>query len=223
MRKQRPGTFKKGHKKLGGRKKGTPNRVNQDLVDRIVNAAGQVGSDGKGKDGVDGWLQTLAGKKTGYFVGLFRQAVQKQVPATEPEKEVVYTTEQDYRQALLDRGVHPTLLPPPRDLDEKPPAHLTPPKPPPGWAWVLCKTNDYAELDKEQPDPTAQSDLGAEESAAVDQEQSDPIAHLNAEERDGSRELKDSGEPPYGTPWNPAPGQRWEYNPYTKCFFAHPK
>ena len=229
MHKQRPGTFKKGHKKLGGRKKGTPNRVNQDLVDRIVNAAGQVGSDGKGKDGVDGWLQTLAGKKTGYFVGLFRQAVQKQVPTTEPENEVVYSTEQDYRQALLDRGVHPTLLPPPpRDPDEKPPALLTPPKPPPGWAWRLCKT-DYAELDKEQPDPTAQSELGAEESAAVDKEQPDPIARLKAERDQISREtedqifreIKDPNDP--GSPWNPAPGWRWEYQPYGKSWFAHRK
>jgi hypothetical protein len=229
MRTQRPGTFQEGHEKLGGRKKGTPNRVNQGLVDRIVNAAGQVGSDGKGKDGVDGWLQTLAGKKTGYFVGLFRQAVQKQVPTTEPENEVVYSTEQDYRQALLDRGVHPTLLPPPpRDPDEKPPALLTPPKPPPGWAWRLCKT-DYAELDKEQPDPTAQSELGAEESAAVDKEQPDPIARLKAERDQISREtedqifreIKDPNDP--GSPWNPAPGWRWEYQPYGKSWFAHRK
>jgi hypothetical protein len=169
MHKQRTGTFKKGHPKLGGRKKGTPNRVNQDLIDRIVHAAGQAGSDGKGKDGVDGWLQALADKNTGYFVSLFRQAVQKQVAATEPENEVVYSTEQDYRQELLDRGVHPTLLPPPpRDAQEKPPTHLSPPKPPPGWEWVLCKTNESAALDKEQPDATAQSDLDAEESAELD-------------------------------------------------------
>jgi hypothetical protein len=220
MRTQRPGTFKKGHKKMGGRKKGTPNLFNKDLIQAIVQAAEQVGSDGKGKNGVDGYLQRLAGKKEGYFVSLLRQAVQKQVPATEPENEIVYATEQDFRQALLDRGVHPTLLPPPpRDPDEKPPAHLTPPKPPPGWRWVLCKTNESAELDKDQPDPTVQSD-GAEESAKLDKEQPDPIAHLNAEEDAISRKIV---EDPYGLPWNPAPGWRWEYNPYTKCFFAHPK
>jgi hypothetical protein len=223
MREQRPGTFKKGHKKLGGRKTGTPNRVNQDLVDSIVNAAGQVGSDGKGKDGVDGWLQTLAGKKTGYFVGLFRQAVQKRVPATEPEKEVVYSTEQEYRQALLDRGVHPTLLPPlPRDPDEKPPAHLAPPKAPPGWEWVLCKTKGSADLDKEQADPTVQSDLGAGESAELDKGQPQPTARLNAEEDDRFLKTKNSGEPYYVCPWAPIPGWRWEYNPYTKAWFAKP-
>jgi hypothetical protein len=67
MRTQQPGTFKKGHKKLGGRQKGTPNQVNQDLIDRIVQAAEQVGSDGKGKNGVDGYLQMLAGKKGPIF------------------------------------------------------------------------------------------------------------------------------------------------------------
>jgi hypothetical protein len=74
--------FKKGHKKLGGRQKGTPNLVNKDLIQAVVQAAGQVGSDGKGKGGVDGYLQMLAGKKAAYFVGLLRQAVQKQVPAS---------------------------------------------------------------------------------------------------------------------------------------------
>ena len=79
MRTQRAGTFRKGHKKFGGREKGTPNRINSNLIERIVQAAEQVGSYGNGRDGVDGYLQMLAGKKTGYFVGLLRQAVQRQV------------------------------------------------------------------------------------------------------------------------------------------------
>jgi hypothetical protein len=230
MRTQRPGTFKKGHKKMGGRKKGTPNLFNKDLIQAIVQAAEQVGSDGKGKNGVDGYLQRLAGKKEGYFVSLLRQAVQKQVPATERENEIVYATEQDFRQALLDHGVHPTLLPPPpRDPDEKPPTHLNPPKPPPGWEYVLWKTNESAALEKEQPDPIAQSDLGAEEAAELDKEQPDPIARLKAEldqisretEDQIFREIKDPDDP--GSPWNPAPGWRFEYNPYNKCFFPHRK
>ena len=230
MRTQQPGTFKKGHKKLGGRKKGTPNRFNRDLLQAIPQAADQFGSDGKGKDGIDGYFQRLAGEKEGYFVSLLRQAVQKQVPTTEPENEVVYSTEQDFRQALLDRGVHPTLLPPPpRDPQEKPPIHLIPPKPPPGWQWVLRKTNESAALEKEQPDPIARSDLGAEESAELDKEQPDPIARLKAQldqiaretEDQIFREIKDPDDP--GSPWNPAPGWRFEYNPYNKCFFPHRK
>jgi hypothetical protein len=187
---QRPGTFKKGHKKLGGRKKGTPNRINGNLIERIVQAADQVGSDGKGKDGVDGYLQMLAGKKAAYFVGLLRQAVQKQVPTIEPENEVIYSTEQEFRQALLDRGVHPTLLPPPaRDFNETPPINgdLKPPKPPPGWEWVLRRKSESADIDKEQLD---------------DQ---------NAEDEASSEEL-DPDDEPKGSAMKPAPGWRWVYD-----------
>ncbi len=182
----RKGTFTKGHKKLGGRNKGTPNRFNKDLIQAIVQAADQVGSDGKGKGGVDGYLQMLAGKKAAYFVGLLRQAVQKQVPATEPQNEVVYSTEQDCRQALLDRGVHPTLLPPPpRAPDEKPPTHLNLPTPPPGWEWILRKKSNSAELDEEQVD--------------------DPHAEESSEEVDPDDE-------PKGSPLKPLPGWRWSYD-----------
>ena len=161
----------------------------------------------------------LAGDNVPQFVGLLRQAVQKQGPPTEPENQVVYSTEQEYRQALLDSGVPPTLLPPPpRDLSESPPINgdLKLPKPPPGWQWALCKTNQSAEADEEQPDSSARSEFGAEEPAELNKEQPDPTAHVNAEENDRSPEIK---APPYGTPWNPAPGQRWEYAPYTKTWF----
>jgi hypothetical protein len=171
----------------------------------------------------------LAGKKTGYFIGLFRQAVQKQAPAAAPENEVLYASEQDYRQALLDRGVHPTLLPPPpRDFNERPPiiGDLKPPKPPPGWQWVLCKTNESADvdsesaaLDKEQPDPPTRSDLATGESAELDKGQPQPAARLNAAEDNRSQEIKNSTAPDYDSPIS-IPGWRLECNPYTKRWFA---
>ena len=193
MRTQRPGTFRKGHKKLGGRQKGTPNRMSSNLIERILQAAEQVGSDGKGKDGIDGYFQRLAGRKEGYFVSLLRQAVQKQMPAAEPEDEVPYATEQDFRQALLDRGVHPTLLPPQPNLNEKPPVigQLVPPKPPPGWEWILRKKSESAELNEEQVD--------------------DP----NAEDEASSEEV-DPDDEPKGTPMKPVPGWRWEYDLETR-------
>src|SRR5204863_8142329 len=122
MRTHRPGTFQGAHKKRGGRKTGTPNRLNRNLLEALVKAAEKVGSDGRGKDGIDGYFERLAGTKEGYLVSLLRPAVQKQAPAAEPhENTIVYQTEQEFRQALLDRGVHPTLLPPPqRDPGEKP-------------------------------------------------------------------------------------------------------
>jgi hypothetical protein len=172
MRTQRRGTFRQGHQKLGGRQKGTPNRISSNLIERIMQAAGQVGSDGKGKDGIDGYFQRLAGKNEGYFVSLLRQAVQKQMPAAEPETEVVYATEQDYRQALLDGGAHPTLLPPPRDLNEKPPVNglPVPPKPPPGWDWILRKKSESAELNEGQVDDQNAEDEASSEEVDPDDE-----------------------------------------------------
>jgi hypothetical protein len=60
-RDHRPGSFKLGHKKLGGRKKGTPNAISADLKKALLQAADRVGSDGNGKDGLGGyfaWLRT---------------------------------------------------------------------------------------------------------------------------------------------------------------------
>jgi len=197
MRTQRPGTFRKGHKKLGGRQKGTPNRYNSNLIDSLLQAAEQVGSDGKGKNGIDGYFRKLAGKNVGYFVSLLRPAVHKQMPATEPEREiVVYATEQDFRQALLDLGVHPTLLPPPRDLDEKPPVNgkLAPPKPPPGWEWILRKKSGSVELTEQQADDAN-------------------------EEGEASPEPVDPDDEPKGTPMNPVPGWKWKYHHESRAYY----
>jgi hypothetical protein len=48
---QRPGSFEPGHKKLGGRKKRTPNRISPSHKKAIREAAHRIGSDGNGKDG----------------------------------------------------------------------------------------------------------------------------------------------------------------------------
>jgi hypothetical protein len=56
---QRPGSFKSGHKKMGGRKKGTPNAMSLDYVRAVLEAAQRVGSDGIGKDGIVGYFQRL--------------------------------------------------------------------------------------------------------------------------------------------------------------------
>jgi hypothetical protein len=56
---QRPGSFKSGHKKMGGRKKGTPNAISADYVSAVLEAAYRVGRDGNGKDGLVGYLRWL--------------------------------------------------------------------------------------------------------------------------------------------------------------------
>jgi len=49
--------FQKGHKKLGGRKKGVPNK--NSLEAAFIAAAEQLGSDGQGTGGVSGYLVSV--------------------------------------------------------------------------------------------------------------------------------------------------------------------
>jgi hypothetical protein len=56
---QRPGSFKPGHKKLGGRRKGTPKALSADYKTAVLEAAYRVGRDGMGKDGIVGYLTRL--------------------------------------------------------------------------------------------------------------------------------------------------------------------
>jgi hypothetical protein len=57
---QRPGRFKAGHEKLGGRKRGTPNAFSYDYKMTILEAAYRIGCDGNGKDGFGGYLSWLS-------------------------------------------------------------------------------------------------------------------------------------------------------------------
>jgi hypothetical protein len=53
--------FKRGHAKVGGRKRGTPNaRAASQLQARLYEAADRVGFDGNGKDGLIGYFRWLA-------------------------------------------------------------------------------------------------------------------------------------------------------------------
>jgi hypothetical protein len=53
---QRPGSFEKGHKKVGGRKRGTPNVMTRERKEALLQAASQAG----GEDGLVGYLKLLA-------------------------------------------------------------------------------------------------------------------------------------------------------------------
>ncbi len=57
---QRPGSFQVGHRKLGGRKRGTPNKATKEYREALIEAANQIGSDGKGKEGLHGYLTVIA-------------------------------------------------------------------------------------------------------------------------------------------------------------------
>jgi len=51
--------FQKGHKKLGGRKKGVRNRDSNPFARVFIDGAERLGSDGKGTDGLVGFFMPL--------------------------------------------------------------------------------------------------------------------------------------------------------------------
>jgi hypothetical protein len=63
---QRPGSFEKGHKKLGGRKRGTPNVMTREYKEAVIQVANQLG----GKDGLLGYLKLVALNDPKTFVKL---------------------------------------------------------------------------------------------------------------------------------------------------------
>ena len=63
--------FKKGHKKLGGRKKGVRNKKSQSFSHLFMAAAARLGSDGKGEGGVVGFFMPLLRDNSRLAMGLF--------------------------------------------------------------------------------------------------------------------------------------------------------
>ena len=57
---QRSGTFKPGHEKRGGRKRGTPNAFSAAFKKALVEAADRVGMYGNGEQGLTGYLRWVA-------------------------------------------------------------------------------------------------------------------------------------------------------------------
>jgi hypothetical protein len=56
---QRPGSFKKGHQKRGGRQKGTRNKLGPDVKRALLAAATLIGDNGAGRRGVLGYFTCL--------------------------------------------------------------------------------------------------------------------------------------------------------------------
>lgn len=67
--------FKKGHPKLGGRKKGTPNKITTDLKQAIVNALDRAGGKGGGED----YFLRSARRQPRAFLGLVGKCIPTQV------------------------------------------------------------------------------------------------------------------------------------------------
>lgn len=71
--------FKKGHKKLAGRKPGVPNKLTVQLKDCIMTAVAELGSDGKGKEGVVGYLKRFGWRKPELMFALLAKVLPLQI------------------------------------------------------------------------------------------------------------------------------------------------
>ena len=80
-KKRHAGMFKPGHKPKATRQPGQANRMTRDIKQGIVDAAEMHGSDGKGKDGLTGYLFHLAKKHPKAFSSLIGKTIPLQVNA----------------------------------------------------------------------------------------------------------------------------------------------
>lgn len=65
--------------KTGGRQAGTPNKLTATVKEAVVLAAEQTGQDGKGKDGLIGYLKHVAATDVKAFAGLLGRVIPLQI------------------------------------------------------------------------------------------------------------------------------------------------
>ena len=75
---QRPGSFKKGHKKRGGRQRGTPNKFSAEYKKHILEAANRVGMDANGTLGIVGYFRWIARRHPRILGGLLGSVMELQ-------------------------------------------------------------------------------------------------------------------------------------------------
>jgi hypothetical protein len=108
---EKPGTFKKGRKKTGGRKAADPNKMPTTLKECILRAGEILGSDGKGKDGLTGWIIQLAVNEPRTYAMLLGRVLPYQVETrSDVKSEIVYRSVTEIRREMASRGVDMRLV-----------------------------------------------------------------------------------------------------------------
>lgn len=102
--------FEKGHVKRAGRTKGTPNKLTREIKDAIVGAAAELGSNGKGKGGLQGFMKFLAREELKTFGTLIRAIIPTQINATVSPPRVYRSPEEIRRAAFRTSDSFPHSL-----------------------------------------------------------------------------------------------------------------
>lgn len=95
--KQEPSAVKKPPNAGKGRKKGAVNKTTAALKDAILEAAKAVGHDGKGKDGLTGYLKRVAQEDVKAFSTLLGKVLPLQVTGDGGGAVIVQATAHDER------------------------------------------------------------------------------------------------------------------------------
>ena len=74
--------YAKGHKKVGGRKKGTPNRLTTEIREMIIAAFTELGADGRGAEGLKGFIKLIGREDLKSAAMLLRAVLPMQVNAS---------------------------------------------------------------------------------------------------------------------------------------------
>lgn len=107
--------LKKGER-VGGREKGQPNKITRLLKDAILMAGEASGSDGRGKDGLIGYLQWLSRREPAVYGRLLEKLLPYQLTGKDGGPvQMEYRTKADVIERLKEKG-----LPVPQSLMEVP-------------------------------------------------------------------------------------------------------
>ena len=95
-------SFGPGRKKTGGRKRGTRNKMTVAARDVIAIAGDRIG----GVDRLVGWINENPENERAYWTQMFTKLLPLQINTkVERTDTVVYKTVEDFRVALIERGI----------------------------------------------------------------------------------------------------------------------
>ncbi len=98
-------SFKKGRKKTGGRKAGTPNKTTMLLREAVLAGAEAAGNE-LGGDGHVSYMKFVALNHPKSFLPLYASSMPQQLEPEPPEGKVFHTVE-DVREHLREFGIEP--------------------------------------------------------------------------------------------------------------------
>jgi hypothetical protein len=105
-------SFKKGRRKTGGRKVGTPNKTTWALREAVLTAAEAAGNE-VGGDGLVSFLKWVALSHPTSFLSLLARSLPLQLEPEQtspPEDDKVIHTIEEFREELIRDGVPPEAL-----------------------------------------------------------------------------------------------------------------